>query len=192
MNPGYISYVLIICFLILNLSGWCLELTGQTSSRKVTVFLISWLLVIPLDWQVSSGLKLNAGMLFVGVIVIAVLTSIRSSRQLMMLFLISVVVAIWYGFLAYTHRWSSYDLIYPIVYLALGGAIITAWFLHRPLQQFTALSLGLSLGIWLEQIFSGASILRFGQATLQDELLLSFFLVRIISILVQWSKTRVS
>ncbi|MEX2416186.1 MAG: hypothetical protein WD424_08575 [Paenibacillaceae bacterium] len=191
MNPGYVSYVWMTCFVILIVSGWRIDLIGHVNRWMVTLFVGLWFVLMPFSWQVTSHLTLHLSLILIIALVVAQLRGLISSRrQFMQLLLFGLLLSIWHGYMVYSQRWSPVYLIHPVLDVAIGEAILVGGFIKNPLHQITVVSWGVMAGSLLDQLWSDPTHLQIGHAASWDQLFIAIFLTRAVALLAQWTRNK--
>ncbi|MEX1030555.1 MAG: hypothetical protein WDZ91_11020 [Paenibacillaceae bacterium] len=187
MNPGYLSYVWMTCFVILLSSGWQIQLIGHVHRWKVMLFVGLWFVLMPFSWQVTSHLTIHFSVVLVIALMIIVSRSTNAGKQFMLLFLVSILISSWHGYMVYAQRWSPAYLIHPVIDIAIGDALLTWGYIKNPLHQMTAVSWGIMVGLLFEQLWSDPTHIRIGQPNAWDQVFIAILLTRVVSLLAQWS-----
>lgn len=186
MNPGYLSYLWMICFIILMGSGWRIQLIGHVNRWMVILFVSLWFVLMPFSWQVTPHLTLQLSVFLIVALMIFVSRTFTSTTQLMQLLLFSLFLSIWHGYMVYSQRWSPTYLLHPILDVALGEAILTGGFIKNPLHQITVISWGVMVGLLLDQLWNDPTHIQIGHAAAWDQFFIAICLTRVISLLTQF------
>jgi hypothetical protein len=190
MNPGYLSYVWMICFIILLCSGWRVQLIGHVDRWMVMVFVSLWFVLMPLSWQVTPHLTIHLTVILIIVLMVYVRRTSSSRTQFLIIMLFSIFLSCWHGFMVCAQRSTSTNLIHPDLDVAIGEALLTGVYMKNPLHQITVISWGVMLGLLFEQLWSDPAHIQMGQPNAWDQLLIAVILTRVVSLLAQWSHNK--
>jgi hypothetical protein len=190
MNPGYLSFVLITCMVILLISGWRVEMVGTIARWRVTLFIGLWFILMPFIWHVTPDLTIHFNVVLIAALIVGVCLTINSRAQLIQLILMAIFLSFWHGYLMYTYRWSPIHIIHPIVDVAAGESIIAGFIIRNPLHQMFVLAIAVLAGMLFDQALSGAAHITIGAIAFWDQLLLVVFMTRIVALLAQWSRNK--
>jgi hypothetical protein len=190
MNPGYLSYVWMTCFVILLCSGWRIQLIGHVNRWMVIVFVSLWFILMPITWQITPHITIHLSVILIIMLMINVGRTSSSRTQFALFILFSILLVSWHGFMIYAQRWTPTYLIHPDVDVALGEALLTGAYMKNPLHQITVISWGVMIGLLIEQIWSDQTHIQIGSPNAWDQLLIAVLLTRVFSLLAQWSHNK--
>lgn len=190
MNPGYLSYVSMACFVILMCSGWRIEMVGHINRWMVMIFVGLWLVLMPFSWQVTPYITFHFSTALIISLLMIVCIRLRSRIHLVQLFLFSTIVSIWHGYMVYSQRWSPLYLIHPVLDIALGEAILIGGFIKNPIHQITIVSSGVMVGDLLDQLWNDPLHIQIGHVAAWDHIFIAMFSTRAVALFVQWSRNK--
>jgi hypothetical protein len=183
MNPGYLSWLLMVISMILFASGWKDVLMRGMTSRVILLFFVSWLIGL------SLVISIPGGRVALWILVLVVLLSIvfwRIEGIVQKLHAISVGVLM--GSISFFMQ-ETIQLLPSLVFgnseltAALVIGILAVTTIKLPSVQIASVSLGLLLGevffLYLHRKHVG---LEFGSWKLQDRWWLTVFVTRGLSI----------
>jgi hypothetical protein len=190
MNPGYLTFVLTICFLVLLWSGWKKELIGQTSLKACSLLLGLWIVSLWITFRISDRVEMNMSVLILGGVSFYLLVKFTRIKQVKSVFISIVLLAAWHIFIAYIHRWSAYSFVQPIADFAIGEAFIAGLLLRKPALQIIALTMGIAIGSVGAQLLTKSLIIEIGHLAYWDQWWLAFILARIVAFCIAWMEEK--
>jgi hypothetical protein len=182
--------VWMICFVILICSGWRIQLIGHVNRWLVMLFVGLWFVLMPFTWQMTPQLTIHLSVVLIAALMIFVCRTLSSRTQLLQLLLFSLLLSFWHAYMVYSQRWSPIFLIHPVLDIAIGEAILVGGFIKNPIHQITVVSLGVMVGLLLDQLWNVPAHIRIGYAAAWDQLFIAIFLTRVVSLLAQWSRNK--
>ncbi len=190
MNPGYLSYISMTCFVILMFSGWRDELIGNVNRWMIIIFVGLWFALMPFSWQMTPNITFHLSTTLIVALILIECWRLHTSTSLLQLLLFSLIVTSWHGFMLYSQRWSPIYVIGPVIDIAIGEALLIAGFIKNPLHQITIVSCGVMVGVLLDQVWSDPLHIQIGHVTAWDHLFVALFFTRAAALIVQWSRNK--
>lgn len=190
MNPGYLSYVLMTCFVILVSSGWQIELVGYANRWIVMVFIGLWFVLMPLSWQATPYVTFHFSTALIIALLIISSMSLHTRIHLIQLLLFSIIISIWHGYMVYSQRSSPIYLILPVLDVAIGEAVLIGGFIKNPMHQITIVTTGVLVGDFLDQLWNDPHHIQIGHAVAWDRIFIALFLTRAVALIVRWSRNK--
>ncbi|TDF99328.1 YphA family membrane protein [Paenibacillus piri] len=184
MNPGYLSFVLLVVSLILYASGWTDFLMRGITSKVILLFFILW--IVSMETSVSL-MQIRVSLWAVMLLAIAAVVLWRSHGILHKLHLVSAAVLI--GSVSFFLQ----ETIHLMPALVLGSAELSAALLigllvsalvKLPAAQLAVISIGLLLGeTYYRYVHKGHLEFHLGSALLQDRWWLTVYAARMLSVM---------
>lgn len=186
MNPGYLTFVSVLCFSILALSGWNRELCGDMRARTIAALLFGWAASLLITWELQAGTVLSGGALFALLLTAAAAGRAGGGKAFVRTLTVAALILLVHASVLRMHSLGLSFFAWPAADLAAGAAAVAALFLRKPAAQFAALIWGLMAGDVLAQAASGSAPLVIGGASIWDGFWPAFLLARAVSSALEW------
>ncbi len=179
MNPGYLSYVLLLCGVIMAVFGWKNQLFGSMRRLHAWILFLGWILSYMHVFQFSN-VSMHGTLIWIGAIAVISLRSVRTGGEaLLHISAMSLFASIFLLF----QRLSDFYPHLAIFSTPLNNALVLSLFVSMTTKdakkQIAVLSGGLFIGEWMYMKLAQPVTAVIGGLDTADLWWLTFMLARV-------------
>lgn len=150
MNEGYLSLSIVVIILVLLATGWKGTLWGPAQDRYLLIFFICWVIGCWVSVPAGSSHVISGAWLTIGVTSLIGLKRCVSFYTFIHVLSSALLIAALFVFLGQLVRLDPVLFVVdPVWDAAVILGVLVACFMSVPLEQLAAITMGLTLGVWL-------------------------------------------